>query len=286
MESNPLPVFVHLRKTAGSTLREVIRRQFRRGEVIEIYGKTIAVANQKWEAIPPEQRARLKCVLGHLSYGPHLFAPQPIAPFTLLRDPVERVVSEYYYNLRTPGEKFHAVLNRRRITLEQFVESDLASEVHNTQTRRLAGEPADAGPRELLGLASAHVRDRFAMIGIHERFEESLLLCGAVFGWQRLVCRPVNVNRWRPRTGNISRQTVLAIEQANFLDRELYRLGSVRFEEDLRKYDIRQNDVNVLRRTSGVYATARRIFGFPREAWIETKMAIQRHRVLNRLDET
>lgn len=284
MKPEALPVFVHLRKTAGSTLRQIIRQQFRRGETIEIYGKTMAEANEKWARVPLETRARLKCVLGHLTYGTELFAPQPIAPFTFLRDPVERVVSEYFYNLRTPGEKFHAILNRRRLTLEQFIASDFAAEVHNTQTRRLAGEPPNPTPRELFDRASAHLRERFVMVGIRERFEESLLLCRAILGWRKLVYRPVNVNRYRPPVEAISAPTRRAIEQANSLDRELYRLACARFEDDLRHHGIGAAEADALRRASAVYATARRIIGFPREAWIETKMAIHRHRVLRRPD--
>src|SRR5579862_8061194 len=116
LDSEPLLVFAHLRKTAGTTVSYVMWRQFRHGEAININAPTVEAANEKWNAMAPERRAGVKCVRGHLPYRPDLFAPRKINCFTILRDPVERVVSEYYFNLRNAGEKFHIVLSRERIT--------------------------------------------------------------------------------------------------------------------------------------------------------------------------
>src|SRR5271154_1133422 len=112
MQNDPLLVFVHLRKTAGTTVSHVMWRQFGRAQAININAPAVQAANEKWNTMSPERRAGVKCVRGHLPYGPDLFAPRKTTCFTILRDPVERVVSEYYFNLRNPGEKFHAVLIR------------------------------------------------------------------------------------------------------------------------------------------------------------------------------
>ena len=179
-----------------------------------------------------------------------------------------------------PQSRTNEMIVRRGLTLEQFIQTgEAAAEVHNAQTRRLVGEPANPSPQDLLQLASAHMLERFAMTGVRERFEESLLLCRAVFGWRRLIYRPVNITRRRPPIEEVPAATRMAIEEANSLDRELHRRACVRFEEDLRRHAIGAGEAEALRRASAVYATARRILGFLREAWIETKMAVQRYRV-------
>jgi hypothetical protein len=279
MDDEPLLVFVHLRKTAGTTVSYVMWSQFRRAEAIDINAPTAEAANQKWNAMTLERRASVKCVRGHLPYRPDLFAPRKTICFTILRDPVERVISEYYFNLRSATEKFHAVLSRGRITLDQFVNSELSAEVHNLQTRMLAGAPAGASSGELLELASANLRERLAMVGISERIDESLLLCRAILGWRRLVYRPINVNPWRPAIETISRETVAAIERANSLDRQLYRFACARFDELLREHRIAKAEVSALRRASRAYGTLRRTIGLPRELWIEARMALERRRV-------
>ena len=190
-----------------------------------------------------------------------------------------RGISEFTFNLRSPSEKFHAVLSRERITLDRFVNSELSAEIHNTQTRMLAGAPAGASSSELLELASANLRERLAMVGISERLDESLLLCRSILGWRRLVYRRINVNPWRPAIQTISSKTVEAIERANSLDRELYRLGCAQFDELLREHRIAKAEVSALRRASRAYGTLRRTIGLPREIWIEARLALERRRV-------
>jgi hypothetical protein len=276
----PLLVFVHIRKTAGTTISYVMHRQFSRGEVIDINAPTVEAANRAWNVIRPERRSGIRCVRGHLPYGQDLFAPRATTCFTVLRDPVERVISEYYFNLHHAGEKFHATLNRDRVTLDHFVNSELSAEVHNAQTRILASGKSGANPRELLELAAANLRQRMAVVGISERLDETLLLCRAILGWRGLIYRPINVNHRRPALDRIAPATVAAIERANSLDRSLYRYGCIRMDELIRQYRISESQVAALRRAARMYGAARRLIGFPREVWIEARMAMARRRTL------
>jgi hypothetical protein len=151
----PLLVFFHLSKTAGSTVRFVMARQIRHDEILTIDDfPTIEEANRIWNSLPAGRRGRIKCVQGHLPFAPDLFAPRATTCFTVLRDPVERVISEYYYNLHEPERRFHTALNRDRIALAQFVRDEQFAEVHNMQTRILAGAKG-AGPHEVLDSAIA-----------------------------------------------------------------------------------------------------------------------------------
>ncbi len=277
--AEPLLVFIHLRKTAGTTIAYVMRRQFRRGRAMDLNAPSIEAANQTWNAMPAARRERIKCVRGHLPFAPDLFAPRPITCFTILRDPVERVVSEYYFNLHDPTTRFHAALVRERITLDQFVSSERFAEVHNTQTRMLGGAKAGLSPGELLELAKANLRERIAMVGISERFDETLLLCRAVLGWRWLIYRRINVNRRRPAFSAIAPATRATIERLNSLDRELYQYACARFEELLQQHHITNADVIALQRASRVYGAVRRMAGLPRELWIELRMAVARRRV-------
>ena len=264
----PLLVFVHLRKTAGTTISHVMWRQFRRGEAVIINAPTVDLANETWNGMTPEHRGRIRCVRGHLPYRHDLFAPRATACFTVMRDPVERVVSEYYFNLRNAEQRFHAALNREQITLDQFVNSELSGEVHNAQTRMLAGARAGGNPRELLNSALVNLRDRMALVGVSDRLDETLLLCRAIFGWRRLIYRRLNVNRWRPPLDAIAPATVAAIERANLLDRELYGFACARLDELLREHRISDAEVIALRRASRWYGAARRLAGLPRALWM------------------
>jgi len=276
--AEPLLVFIHLRKTAGTTIAYVMRRQYR-GHAIDLDAPSIEAANQIWNAMPVEQRGRIQCVRGHLPFAPELFAPRATTCFTILRDPVERVVSEYYFNLHNPTIRHHAALVRERITLDQFVSSERFAEVHNAQTRMLGGAKTGIGPDDLLNLAIANLRERIAMVGISERFDETLLLCRAILGWRRLIYRRVNINRRRPPLAALAPSTRATIERLNSLDRELYQYACKRFEELLQQHHITKSDTVVLQCASLVYGAVRRMAGLPRELWIELRMAAARRRV-------
>ena len=279
----PLLLFVHLRKTAGTTTSYIMRRQFRRGEIVDLDARTVAAANEAWSAIAPERQARIKCIRGHLPFAPDLFAPRTITSFTIVRDPVERVISEYYFNLYTAGARFHAALARERITLDQFVTSELSTEVHNTQTLMLAGAKAGADSPELLQSAIDNIRDKMALVGVTERLDETLLLCQAILGWRHLTYRRINVNPWRPLTLAIPPDTRAAIEKANSLDRSLYKFACERMDELLRQHRISDSAAMHLRRASNFYSGIRRVIGFPRELWREVRMAAARRRVASNL---
>ena len=272
-----LLVFVHLRKTAGTTISWVMRRQFGRGEVIDLNASSVEAANAAWNEMTTGQRARVRGIRGHFPYESNLFTPRNTTFFTMLRDPVERVVSEYYFNLRNPGERFHQLLTRERMTLDQFVNSSVSAEVHNAQSRALADAGTGACAEELLYRATNSLRVDMAVVGLTERLDETLLLCRAILGWRRIVYRNVNVNRYRPALATIAPATIAGIEGLNSSDRKLYRFAVIRFEELLREHRISESQVSRLRLARHAYGAMRRVIGFPRELWIEMQMASSRH---------
>jgi hypothetical protein len=276
--TEPLLTFVHIPKTGGTTVSYVMWRQFSRGQVINIDGSTVEEVNRRWNRMEPEQRAHVRCIRGHLPFAPELFAPRAALFFTILRDPVQRVISEYYYNLTGPKRMLYDPLVRDRMTLDQFVRSELSAQVHNGQTRMLAGAKTDATPRELLDLAIANLHKHMAVVGITERLDGTLLLCRAVLGWRHVIYRSVNLTLRRPALRAISPATLSAIEQANSLDRELYRVGCARFEELLRQHNITDSEIAALHRASRIYGAVRRIIGLPREVLIELRNAAERRR--------
>jgi hypothetical protein len=284
MESGtePLLVFVHIPKTGGTTVSFVLWRQFPRGQAIDLDAATVEEAKARWNAMASEQRARVRCIRGHLPFEPQMFAPRATRFFTILRDPVERVVSEYYYNLTGPSRMLYLPLTRDRMTLDQFVRSELCAPVHNGQTRMLAGANLDATPREMLDLAVANLRNHMAVVGITERLDATLLLCRAVLGWRYVIYRRVNATRGRPPLEAISAETLSVIEQANSLDRELYRVGCARFEELLREHHITGSAIAALNRASRLYSAARRIISLPREAWLGMRNASARSQPISR----
>lgn len=93
-EAGEVIVFYPLPKSGGTTLNGILRRNYRPEEMVECGPDTHAfVAGMKtW---PVERLAAIRLLQGHFLFGLHEMLPQPARTFTLLHDPVERVISYY-----------------------------------------------------------------------------------------------------------------------------------------------------------------------------------------------
>jgi len=220
--SEPTVVFLHIGKTGGTTLRRVLRRQYPESEMMVVRARarpreeTLA----DFAELPEAERARPRLILGHTVFGLHELVPRPSTYITLLRRPVSLVLSQYGFVRRTPGHRHHQAA--QGMGLEEYLASGLAQEMNNSQTRALAGAvdvPYGENPPELLELAKRNVEEHFRVVGLTERFDESLVLFGLAFGWSRLSYVRANVASKRvvPSPAGLAE-----IERLNALDLELY----------------------------------------------------------------
>src|SRR4051812_5972736 len=98
-------IFLHIPKTAGSTLTTIMHRQYSADEIYDIYEVR---KSPQLMALPEEQRAKIKLLKGHIPFGLHAFLPNGKAEyFTILREPVDRVLSHYYHFARQRTDPFY-----------------------------------------------------------------------------------------------------------------------------------------------------------------------------------
>ena len=122
-------------------------------------------------------------VRGHVYYGIHECLPQGGTYFTMLREPVARVFSSYYFIQRRPLNPMHRKVKTERIGVEDFIR--LIPQRHNLQCRLIAGvKDAAIGDERILDLAKENFTKSFSVVGISEHFEESLMLMAKTFDWE------------------------------------------------------------------------------------------------------
>src|SRR5689334_13856571 len=221
--ADPTLIFLHIGKTAGSTLRQVLQRQFPRSRVTTVRARrrpreeTLA----DFARLPVAEREHPRLIMGHTVFGLHEAVPRPTTYLTMLRNPIRLALSQYAFVLRTPGHRHHELI--QGMTLEEYIRSGIALEMNNSQTRAIAGDvgtPFGACSRELLDRAMENVREHFSFVGLSERFDESLILLRRTYGWSNVHYVSANVARTRRSLTDTQRQL---IEEHNELDLELYR---------------------------------------------------------------
>lgn len=253
-------IFLHISKTAGMTMYEIISRQYPREAIYWVAGHSNREDVQQFMRMPEDQRRRYRCLIGHTSFGVHEYFLHPVDYLTILREPVDRIVSHYYYVKRSPDNYLHRWVTENDISLDEYVNSGHASELSNGQTRMLCGirsmdsvfgnEPVTEAALE----AAMRNLESIACIGLTERFDESLLVFQKRLGWKHIHYVKKNVTQSRSRTNAIPKETVRAIQEQNRLDMELYDYGRRLFEDRYRRYDIAPRHLVSFARRNRVYA--------------------------------
>jgi len=213
-------IFLHIPKTAGRSLQDIILRQYRDGTTITDVHKR----RSEIKAWPDSAKRTIKYMQGHVAYGIHEILPQRTAYITMMRDPVDRVISHYYFIKRSPEHPLNRVIMERNFGLEDYARFEGSKELQNDQARLIAGVGKDelVAPAEVLEKAIRNVETNFLMIGLVERFDETLVYLKRKLGWRNIFYGVRNQTINRPSKDEIPNRTQQEIAKRNRTDIELY----------------------------------------------------------------
>lgn len=138
----PRIVFIHIMKTAGTSLRRRLEKLLP-GEQFwscDVHGSP---GNFPVSALLP-----YRCFTGHMSFADAWHVPRPRRIFTVLRDPHARIVSLYHYLARHRPEfaaqhQFREAMIARESSLIEFIrnpEPTIRAAVQNNMTSCIAGD--------------------------------------------------------------------------------------------------------------------------------------------------
>jgi hypothetical protein len=225
-EIDNIVIFLHIPKTGGITLSNIINRQ-----------NQYSFHLRELDATTIEERKKIKIIYGHQFFGLHKEFPQiNFTYITLLRNPVERVISLFYHCCNnTP--RFRTREWFSKITLADFVTNeecdyfkslDWVYSTANLQTRMISGKvEAD------LEMAKNNLKNYFSVVGTTERFDESLKVLQKKLGWKINGYSIENVTPNRPALAEIPAEIIEIIKSKNEKDFELYQFANQLLDEEL-----------------------------------------------------
>lgn len=228
-------LFLHIPKTAGKTLVGILRREYGAKRVFEAYSSPPTIRLDEYCGLPPDEKARYRAVTGHFSMGFDRCVPGPFAYVTFLRDPVARVLSTYAYIRRRASHVSHALLAGPDMTIERVMTERRMPMLDNGQTRALSGMEPPYGECDeaMLEAAIANLEDRMAVVGLTERFDESLLMMRRKLGWRVGLYSRQNVAPRKNSPVDLSASTLDSIRRYNQLDLRLYAHAQRIFERSV-----------------------------------------------------
>ena len=270
-DDRPTVIFLHIGKTGGMTLRSVLHRQFPTSEilVVRVLDREPSPTRLRREAslaqfasLPESTREGARLIEGHTIFGLHAYVPRPSTYITLLRDPISLVVSQYRFVSRRPRHALHSQVATKDMTLDAYVRSGISLEADNSQTRALSGDtttPFGECSEEMLEIAKANVRRHFAVTGLTERFDETLLMLRRTFGWSRLWYVRTNVAPRRDGPEQVDPDTLRWLEHQNRFDIELYRWAGEEFAAAIASDPTFGDGLQSFRRANALYRPLGRI---------------------------
>lgn len=232
--TTPPVVFLHLPKTAGTTLKAMIAQAYAGQD-----GLRLAMHDSNegpLASIPSERWAQFAWAAGHTTWDiRRYFVKAGIEPriITLLREPVSRVYSLFRYIHRDPDHARHTMWTRSGVTVEQVYRDIQLRSFDNQQVRLLAGETTRVKPFGTIDQADFerarhHLLDGCFSFGLQERMSETIdRFCNAL-GWPELDL--VNLNAAPGPTMPPERDAAL-IREHNTWDRALYQCAEAALQQ-------------------------------------------------------
>jgi len=250
MEKNDILCFVHIEKTAGTTLKHVFRRKFYlRHLTVRPYYKQENCENKPYSAVFSAKDLQfvlrmnpfIKIISGH-SLKPSVdleHIGKRIKYITILRNPVNRYLSHYEHSIR---------INEAKWTFDDFMNIE---EHNNFQTRKIAG-------KEDLNLAKNILAKKFYVVGIVEQFENFLELLSFKLNFNKKVLRYEIKNRGKNKdlVSELRSKYLNKIINKNELDIKLYKYVEEKLlaeqKEKVEEYFLNKNKTDRVEKLSAL----------------------------------
>ncbi len=224
--------FLHIPKTAGTTLNTILDDNFLPDAILNVYTDE---QKERLKETTYEEIAEYDLVRGHVfiaNFSDILDGPVPFNVFTFLREPVDRVISEFYFLKSWPKSHLYSFLNENDVSLHEYITSNhpmLKVRGRNLMVNSLSGVGLES-VEDRLEIAWHHLKERFIFFGLLERFDESILLMNKALGIHNAFYEKQNVRNRRVHRP-VSHHDLEIIQEHNSADIQLHDRACLEFEE-------------------------------------------------------
>jgi hypothetical protein len=221
-------IFLHIPKTAGTSLRQLIQNVYPGKQCLPLY--------YPWPyqpAVIEEIKAKsldAKILYGHTLFGLHEPLDIQAQYVTFLRNPIDRVISFYNHNACHSNAEYYATI-QRGVSLLKLLKGEKAPQTNNLMTRVIAPyKPNDLlDDDRVLEQAIENIEKHFCFVGLVEKMTDSVELLGKKLGWTSSYDIPFLNAVPKKHIAQVDPQTKAALEKYNRLDILLYQYVSQKF---------------------------------------------------------
>lgn len=218
-------LFLHIQKTAGTSVVNTVQKE---------YGDDL-ISHSDYSLYKLKEFQKTGFVSGHFGYDYAQYLMKHRYCFTFLRDPIERVLSFYYFCLRSNPDDFEVYDIAQKSNLDDFLDLGLDHPkvkpyIWNHQVWQLSYGWANTAKKNIrscdekniTNLALSHLAE-FDHVGFCETFNEDMVTILSEIGIDCITrLTKVNVSHHRPRKEDLPPNTIARLQRITELDQILY----------------------------------------------------------------
>lgn len=219
---NELYIYLHFPKCGGTSFRRSWQFCFHTKDYLKIY-KPFNEHFEFWKNY--KDKNRLKAIIGHMKMSfikeiKKYYPNRKIILISMLRNPVDRVISAYYYDKRNERAEFHKLANQ--LSLYEFIEKDISKINNNCYIKYLCSLPFGNDNIDEKYLIQSKLKLNNINFGFVEDYNKSLIKFKEKYQevFRNFTLRNYNISTNRPKS--IDEKTIELIKSKNLYDIELY----------------------------------------------------------------
>ena len=101
---------MHLPKCGGTTFNTILDRMYLPEEIFDIkLTDNSSLNTEDFISLAVQEKDKIKLLKGHMQFGLHKYFSANSEYITFLRNPIERIISYYYYVKRSPNHRLYKI---------------------------------------------------------------------------------------------------------------------------------------------------------------------------------
>jgi hypothetical protein len=211
-------LFMHIPKTAGTTLRHIVDFQYGRENILTYYNQNNHHLIDNLGALL-YKNPNYRGLIGHFQYGAHRNISGDAKYITFIRNPISRCISEYNERISRDPDTYQNA-NGTIFSMSQMIDFHM-HDFSNLQTKYISGVSLGTEITHAeLNEAAENIEKHFLCVGRVESFDQTINLLSKKLNWKPNGYKILNEKENKAKINNA---VIKRLIELNEYDIQLYQ---------------------------------------------------------------